>query len=365
VSLQDAADWASVKGNNEWYVQYFLAQMAAASNKAGARLLDVLDLHYYSEAQGNGTRVQSGTTENAGARVQSTRSLWDPTYQYSATDPTVGENSWITQWNDAIQLIPRVNGYIRNLYPGTKFAITEYDFGAANHVSGGIAEADALGIYGREGLYFAARWGDPGSYTDAAYLLYLNYDGTGSHFGNISVKTTTTDVVNVPAYASIDESDPSVLHVILINRNLTAAQTASVSIGGTSTYGSAQAWGFDGTSAKLSNKGAVPVSGNAFSLSLPALSAMHVVLSTGDPPPITGVGGASSTGGAGTVDTVGGGGTVDSAGGATSVVGTDTSTASDKKDSGGCSCRVAHRSGNAGALVAVLAALLVRLRRRR
>jgi hypothetical protein len=138
-----------------------------------------------------------------------------------------------------------------------------------------------------------------------------------------------------------------------------------VNIDGTSTYGSGQAWGFDGTSATLSNKGTVTVSGNSFTMNLPALSAMHVVLSTGEPPPITGVGGASSTGGAGPVDTVGGGGTVDTAGGSTSVAGTDTGTASDKKDSAGCSFSVPYRSGNAGALVAIVAALLVRVRRRR
>ncbi len=371
ISLQDAPDWASVQGNYEWYVQYFLAQMAAASSQAGTRLLDVLDLHYYSEAQGNGTRVQEGTTTNAAARVQSTRSLWDPNYGYSANDPTAGENSWITQWNDPIQLIPRVKGYIRSLYPDTKLAITEYDFGAADHVSGGSAQADALGIYGRDGVYVATRWGEPGTYTDAAYRLYLDYDGQGSRFGNISVKAASSDIVNVPVYAAVNEANPNVLHVILINRNLSAAQTATVSIGGTSSYGAGQAWGFDGTSATLSSKGAVTVSGNAFSLSLPALSATHVVLTTGDPPPITGVGGASGTGGATGAP---GGGSNATSGGFGVGVGGNTSTSSDapdaggeaaKNDTGGCGCRLATRSASADSVIAVLALLLLRARRRR
>lgn len=292
LALQDAADWVSVKGDYEWYVQYFLAQMAAASQQAGLRLLDVLDLHYYSEARGDDTRVQEGTTANAAARVQSTRSLWDPSYDFSATDPTVGENSWITEWNDAIALIPRVQGYIRDRYPGTKFAITEYDFGAADHISGGIAEADALGIFGREGVYFASRWGDPGRYTDAAYQLYLNYDGKGSGFGDISVKAASSDVINVPTYAALDEANPNLLHVILINRDLASAQTASVTIIGSTVYGDGQVWGFDASSATLTDRGAVAVTSNAFSLSLPALSAMHVVLTGSAAVPVTGLGGA-------------------------------------------------------------------------
>lgn len=346
VGLQDAADWDTVKGNYDWYVQYFLAEMAAASATAGLRLLDVLDLHYYSEAQGNGTRVQSGTTENAGARVQSTRSLWDSNYGYSESDPTVGENSWITQWNDPIQLIPRVKGYINSLYPDTKFAISEYDFGAADHISGGIAEADALGIFGREGLYFATRWGDPGTYTDAAYRLYLDYDGQGSRFGNLSVDTTTSDVVNVPAYAALDEANPSLLHVIVINRNLTAMQTASITIGGSSTYNSGQTWGFDATSATLTNRGAVSITKNSFSLDLPALSATHVVLSADTPQPITGVGGAGGTGTAATGGTPG------------------SSTSGTKNDTGGCGCRLAGRSEQPSGVLGLLGLVLLRVRRR-
>ena len=314
-------------------------------------LLDVVDLHYYSEAQGNGTRINLGTTENAGARVQATRSLWDPNYGYSASDPTVGENSWITQWNAPIQLIPRVKGYISSLYPDTKFAISEYDFGAADDISGGIAEADALGIFGREGLYFATRWGAPGTYTDAAYQLYLDYDGQGSRFGNVNVSATTSDVVSVPAYAALDEVNPSLLHVILINRNLTATQTAAVTIGGTSTYNSGQAWGFDGASAALSTRGAVNVANNSFSLDLPALSAMHVVLSTGSPQPITGIGGA--------------GGTAAASGGLAGVaVGSSGNPISGaKNDTGGCGCRLANRDEHASWTLGLLGLLLLRTRR--
>lgn len=237
---------------------------------------------------------------------------------------------WITQWNNPIQLIPRVKGYISSLYPDTKFAISEYDFGAADYISGGIAEADALGIFGRERLYFATRWGDPGTYTDAAYRLYLDYNGQGSRFGNINVSATTSDVVNVPAYAAIDEGKPSLLHVILINRNLTATQTATVTIGGPSTYNAGQAWGFDGTGAVLTARGAVNMANNSFSLDLPALSAVHVVVSTDSPQTLIGVGGAGGT----AATSVG-------SGGGLSTSNPDSGT---KNDSGSCGCRLATSS---------------------
>ena len=343
VDLQSAPDWGSVKGNYEWYVDYFLAAMQTASNKAGKRLLDVIDLHYYSEATGNGTRIQSGTTENAAARVQSTRSLWDANYGYSASDPTAGENSWITQYNDPIELVPRLQRTIAANYPGTKFAISEYDFGAADHISGGIAQADALGIFGKHGVYFATRWGVPGAFTDAAYRLYIDYDGQGSRFGDVSLQAVTSDVVNVPAYAALDRAHPNLLHVILINRNLASGQTAAVTIAGSSIYQSGHAFGFDESNSALTDRGAVTVTNNGFSMDLGPLSATHVVLVTDTPPAITVA--PPATGGTGSV-----------------VNGSDTKNGDSK--SGGCGCRApAHRSGNS--LVPLLAALMAFACRRR
>lgn len=359
VGLQDAADWKSVQGDFEWYVQSFLSEMATASAKAGMRLLDVLDLHYYSEARGGDTRVQEGTTANAAARVQSTRSLWDPNYGYSTTDPTVGENSWITQWNDPIQLIPRVKRYIKELYPDTKFALTEYDFGAANHVSGGIAQADALGIFGSEGLHFATRWGDPGTYTDAAYQLYLDYDGNGSRFGDIHVKTTSSDVVNVPAYAALDASDSRKLHVILINRSLTAAQTAAVAIAGATAFTTARAFGFDADSAKITDRGTVPVTNNSFSMQLPPLSASHVVLSGTETTPIVGVGGSS-----GTVSGAEGGSIIRSSSGVGGDGATPGSVTPTKRDESGCDCRLVVERQCDGIFLFVAALWMIGARKR-
>ena len=40
----------------------------------------------------------------------------------------------------------------RAYYPGTQIGITEYNWGAEGHINGATAQADILGIFGREGL---------------------------------------------------------------------------------------------------------------------------------------------------------------------------------------------------------------------
>ena len=113
--------------------------------------MDVLDLHWYPEARGGGARVieDNNGPAVAAARVQAPRSLWDPSYV---------ETSWISldARAGAIRLIPRMKEKIAAHYPGTGLAVTEYNYGGGGHISGALAQADVLGILGREGV-FAAR----------------------------------------------------------------------------------------------------------------------------------------------------------------------------------------------------------------
>ena len=107
-------------------------------------------------------------------RNRSTRQLWDPNY--------VSE-SWI---NDKVMLIPRLKGWVSAYYPGTKTAITEYNWGAEGSINGATTQADIFGIFGREGLDLATRWTTPapGTPTYKAMKLYRNYDGSKSGFGD-------------------------------------------------------------------------------------------------------------------------------------------------------------------------------------
>ncbi len=49
--------------------------------------------------------------------------------------------------------------WVKKSYPGTKTAITEYNWGALDSMNGALAQADVLGIFGRERLDLATLWG--------------------------------------------------------------------------------------------------------------------------------------------------------------------------------------------------------------
>ncbi|WP_232841896.1 glycoside hydrolase family 44 protein [Caldicellulosiruptor acetigenus] len=285
-SLQDAPDWNQVKGNHRWFISWYLEQMKKASDSYGKRLLDVLDLHWYPEARGGNIRIcfdgeNDTSREVAIARMQAPRTLWDPTYKTAINGQiTAGENSWINQWfSSYLPIIPNVKADIDKYYPGTKLAISEFDYGGKDHISGGIALADVLGIFGKYGVYFAARWGESGSYAAAAYNIYLNYDGKGSKYGDTNVFAKTSDVENMPVYASIKGDSDSELHIILINRNYDKSLTAKINIKSSKTYGSGEIYGFDKNSPSIRFiKKIDNIANNVITIDVPELTVYHVVL---------------------------------------------------------------------------------------
>ncbi|GAC1411744.1 MAG: hypothetical protein NVSMB57_06800 [Actinomycetota bacterium] len=189
------------------FAAWYLAKFAAYQAQTGVRALDYFDEHYYP---------QGGSTPDI------TRSLWDPTY----TDP-----SWI---NDKIALIPRMHAWVDQNYPGTKIAISEYNFGHGKEMLGAILQADALGIFGREGVDLATMWGPPASTEPAAFAfrMYRNFDGHGARFGNVGVRASSMDQSQVAVYASQRSSDGAAT-VLLINKT-DAPQTVIATISGTS-----------------------------------------------------------------------------------------------------------------------------------
>ena len=200
------------------FSSFYLQQMRQAEQKARHRLLDVLDVHWYPEAQGGNVRVceDDARPEVAAARVQAPRSLWDPSYR---------EKSWITQWSTRgpIRLLPRLREKIEQNYPGTRLAITEYYYGGGADISGALAQADVLGIFGREGVFAAALW-HTGRTDDrfiyAAFAMYRNCDGKGHGFGDTGLAARTNDVERTSIYASLDAQHRVVL--VAINKSTEA-----------------------------------------------------------------------------------------------------------------------------------------------
>ena len=218
--LQDAPDAKKYKDKYPTFADYYLAEMKKASDKAGKRLLHYFDLHWYPEAQGT-DRIcfQSdpaimNKTENVKARLQAPRSFWDPEYM---------ENSWIVNdfYEKPINLFNDIQSKIDKHFPGTKIACTEYNFGATDFISGGIAQADVLGIFGKYDV-LGAKWGGDGdgTYTDTAFRLYLNYDYKGSKFEDTSCFTETSDIENSSVYAAKNSKNPNKMTLVVLNKNL-------------------------------------------------------------------------------------------------------------------------------------------------
>ena len=194
--------------------------MKAAETAAGKRLVDYLDLHWYPEAQRGQPAHHSGTTRRtrsvAAARAGAALAL--------GPDLPRDELDHRLRLRQPIRLIPRMRDKIAAHYPGTKLAFTEWNYGGGGHIRGGVATADVLGIFGREGVGMAAYWAldSDESFTYAAFRAFRNYDGAGATFGDTSIHAGTSDVATATVYASIDAADPDRVVIVAINKATTA-----------------------------------------------------------------------------------------------------------------------------------------------
>jgi hypothetical protein len=220
--------------NGNWdYLPWFLDQMRQKSAVAGQRLLDVFTVHYYPQSGEYSPDDVSTATQLL--RNRSTRSLWDTNY----TDA-----SWI---NDKVGLIPRLQSWVAKYYPGTRVGVTEYSWGADNYINGATAQADVLGIMGRQGLDIATRWTSPAPSTPTfkAFQMYRNYDGRNSTFGQTSVPAPVSNPDNVAVFAAIRTNDAA-LTVMAVNKQISAAAPLVLSISNFPAAGNAQVWQLTG-----------------------------------------------------------------------------------------------------------------------
>jgi len=252
--------------------------MKRLEEKHHQRLVHALDIHWYPEARG-AVRVtdKAFDAKTIAARLQAPRSLWDPSYT---------EKSWIAStWGKPIRLIPWMQERIAARYPGTKLTMTEYNFGAGDHISGGLAEADALGVFGREGLTLANYWGDSAgngqlpSYIKAAFQIYRNYDGKGGLFGDTAVAATSGDRDKASVFAATDARHPGTLTVLVINKTQHAVLNGKMAIKG-GAYAKAKVFAFDAASPKIRSLADADLEDNRLTYRLPPLSATLFVCSS-------------------------------------------------------------------------------------
>ncbi len=275
----DNSDWNTVKqsGDYAWFIDYYLDEMKKAEDEAGVRLLDVLDIHYYTEAKGECGERKCEHYDEEGCvkeKLNSTRSLWDADYQ---------EKSWITDAGaEFLPLLPNVQQSIDKYYPGTKIAITEYDFGGCYDISGGIMQADALGVFAKNGVYFASLFAGKALYQCAAIDLYTNYNGKGSGFGDTLVYCETDNIDLSTAYAAVDADSDDVITLIVINKSFNDRTTANITIEGETDYGYVHLYGLDSTIAAISdltdNSDSVTISGDTITYEMEPESVSLLVI---------------------------------------------------------------------------------------
>lgn len=276
-----AKDWSEYSANSNWFIDCYLSEMKKSSQSYGKRLVDVLDLYYYSEDTAvsdtlNVTECTNNSHEDCNfQRMQAPRTLWDSTYT---------ENSRIgSEFKQYTPLIPTVQASINKYFSGTKLAFSEYNFGGGNHISGAIAEADTLGIFGREGVYFASLNPSEGdiSYQKAAINLFTDFDGNGTGFGNTSINAKTSDISMNSVYASLDNADEAVLKIILINKNPDSRQTANISINSGVLYNFGNVYAISPQSSKIQKKNDIKnIKDNKFTYTLEPMSIYEIILTT-------------------------------------------------------------------------------------
>jgi hypothetical protein len=181
------------KGNHGGvdFLPWWLNQIKWMDQINGARTLDVFDIHAYADC---GPTSGFTNAQLKAATVACAGFYWDPATVNQDTNNTYTTNE---EPNPGIPfVIPRMKAMVNEIYPGTPLAFTEWGAGlAANSgtdFSTAIADADTLGVFGREGLSFASRWGGPSSGTPEypAWKMFTNYDGAHHQFEPLSISAT-------------------------------------------------------------------------------------------------------------------------------------------------------------------------------
>jgi len=213
----------------------YLKAMQAAEKKAGKRLIDIVDFHWYPEVYGNDSKGDRQRLSEEHAidpvllpkQLDAVREWYDPTFK--------PEWSWANEadrakylWEPFHPVVPAIKKMVEEAYPGTKLAINEYDTGSPDHYQGAIIRAAVLGSFMQEDLYMAQNWhqGEANQPAYWAQKLYGNYDNKGGKIRGRFVKSTSSHK-DLWSFAA-DNNGKS--QVVLVNRNLTSPLTTTVKL---------------------------------------------------------------------------------------------------------------------------------------
>lgn len=274
VNINNPDDWEQHGIEYSWFIDYYLDGMRMASEEAGTRLLDVLDIHYHTEAT-NGLLqpiIDSDDVFSNNARLQTPRILWDSSYTENSTSAILH--------NQHMPLIPTLVASIDMYYPETKLSFSEYNFGGGDDISGGIAVADALGIFAKYGVHMACVKPNTEdiSYIKSALNIYTNYDGNGSDLGDTLVSSSNEKDIMSSVYAAVESGDESELKVVLINKNNSVPKSAEINIKSIYDFENADVYSFGPESSDiLKADDAIEIKENSFSFEMEPLTVYMLV----------------------------------------------------------------------------------------
>jgi hypothetical protein len=215
------------------FLPWWLNEVYWQDQIAGARSLDVFDIHAYPDTPDTSAFT---TAQKQALAVRIYRDYWDPTY--------VSESSSINQpWATQIQpnrtipfRIPRMRALVNTIYPGTTLSVTEWsaEIVSPSDFSTALGDADAYGILGRERVYLASRWTAPAA-ANPNYLtlkLFTNYDGQHHGFGTTSISDTNdADPDLFSSYAALN-STGTAMTLLVLNKDPQNAVTTQFAFSG-------------------------------------------------------------------------------------------------------------------------------------
>jgi hypothetical protein len=269
-NFRTRADWHAHDkvGLAEW----FLRKCAEYKKAHGKALIDVFDVHWYPQGRVGGQDVYQGKgagLELSRLRLRSTRDLWDRNYE---------QESWIRNSDrySPVALIPHVQKWIADNNPGMELCLGEYNFGGADNITGGLAQAEAFGIMARERLDLAFLWHTPEGSQRLAWRLFRSYDGKLGRFGE-QYLDGGSDHPDLSVFAARRRFGGAVT-VAVVNKNLLSDCKLSLDVGKLS--GPMRVWRFDedsGTRVVEVREQAGSIAGRV-ELTVPAASANMLVI---------------------------------------------------------------------------------------
>lgn len=241
------------------YIPWLLSEWKSAGHP-----VDVVSVHFYPQGgEAGGDTSQSMQL----LRNRSTRQLWDKNYT---------SESWI---GAPVYLIPRMKSWVqKHYYAGTPVAITEYNWGAEDHINGATTQADVYGIFGRESLDLATRWTTPDANTPTfkAMQMYRNHDGKGGTFGDTSVSAKAPSPDDLSAFAALRDADGS-LTVMVISKVLSGDAPVQLKLAHAAQSGTAKVYRLTSTN-HIQQLGDLPWSNGVLTDTAPAQSITLYVL---------------------------------------------------------------------------------------